>query len=120
MPALRVPSRALAAAALIVIAAPGSSTASDATNAARAYVAQNQQSLGLTDADLAELTVSSEVKSRHNGVTHVYLQQRYGGIDVHAALMTVSIGRNGAVLSATGRFVSTAAAGPGSALTRAE
>ena len=49
---------------------------------ARAYVTTNRQQFGLSASDVQDIAVSSVVPSRHNGVTHVYLQQRYRGIEV--------------------------------------
>ena len=62
--------------------ASGATPAADATGAALSYVQTNKNKLGVTGADLREIAVSNTVVSRHNGVTHVYLQQRHRGIDV--------------------------------------
>jgi hypothetical protein len=75
------------------------------SEAARSYVQRNLQALGLTAADAAGMVVSSEVRSRHNGITHVYWQQRHLGIDVHAAILNVNVRADGTVLSAGNRFV---------------
>ncbi|MBC6698957.1 T9SS-dependent M36 family metallopeptidase [Hymenobacter sp. BT190] len=68
------------------------------------YLQQHQQQLGLTDATLADLVVSSETMSRHNGVKHFYLQQQYQGIDIHGALSTVSLSAADQVLNVEARF----------------
>jgi hypothetical protein len=72
--------------------------------AAARYLQQHQQRLGLTDATVADLVVSSETMSRHNGMKHFYLQQQYRGLDIHGALSTVSLSRTDQVLSVEGRF----------------
>jgi hypothetical protein len=101
----------LARAAVAVVLAtgvggPGSaSAADDPATVALDYVERHKQAFGLTGSDVKELAVSSVVSSRHNGVTHVYLQQRHRGIDVHTGVFTVNVGRDGAVLSAGSRFV---------------
>src|SRR5262245_44644485 len=59
------------------------------------------------------MAISSTVASAHNGVTHVYLQQRYRGIDVWDAILTVSIGADGRVISSGSRFVSNIASAAG-------
>jgi extracellular elastinolytic metalloproteinase len=96
--------------------------AEQATQTARAHLLQQAHESGLSSSDLGDLAVSSVVPSRHNGVTHVYLQQRHGGIDVHGAIATVNVGADGRVISAGNRFVAglAAAAGRASASKSAE
>jgi extracellular elastinolytic metalloproteinase len=77
----------------------------DPANVARRWVDQHQQELGLTGSDIRELAVSSTVRSSHNGITHVYLQQRYRGIDVNNALLTVSVRGSDVVSTSSSRFV---------------
>ena len=123
-------SRTLCAASVLSLAlAPAPSWAeSGAAQAARAYLQQNLAALGLTPADADDVQVSSEVASGHNGVTHVYLQQRYRGIDVHTGIVTVNVAADGHVISAGSRFVANiaeaaagqrAARGPAEAVQRA-
>ena len=45
------------------------------------YVDAHKGELGLTSGDLADLVVSDQYRTKHNGVTHVYLQQRLGGVE---------------------------------------
>ena len=90
----RMSQQALGVAALLwVAAAPKawSQTPTGPTAVARDYVQQNKQGFGLTGSDVNEMVVSSEVASRHNGVTHVYLQQQYRGIDVQDGIITVNV-----------------------------
>src|SRR5688572_11926798 len=96
---------ALAGGAALVVASVSGAAAGPAADAARDYLQQNKKLYGLTGSDLSEVTVSSEVLSAHNGITHVYLQQVYRGIDVHTAIFTVNVRPDGSVLSASGRFV---------------
>jgi extracellular elastinolytic metalloproteinase len=91
--------------ALVAVPGAGSAPAEPGTSAAVdtafAYVDQNLASLGgLSAADASDLAVSSSYRDAHNGVTHVYLQQRYKGITVTDALATVNIGANGQVIYA--------------------
>lgn len=100
-----------AAAALALAFAPAFAvSASSPADVARDYVKANKQSFGLTGSDVNDMTVSSEVRSAHNGVTHVYLQQTHRGIPVHAAILTVNVAADGSVVSAGSRFVSGLAA----------
>ncbi len=87
--------------------------AGSAVDVAREYAQQHKQDLGLTGPGLDEMAVSSEVYSRQSGVTHVYFQQRYRGIDVHTAILNVSVSADGQVLSASSRFVPGLAAAAG-------
>lgn len=73
--------------------------------AAIAYVRAHATSLGLTPADVDDVIVVSQTVSGQTGVSHVYLRQRRGGIDVWGADMTVNIARDGRVVSRAGNFV---------------
>jgi hypothetical protein len=93
--------------------AAGAAPPEKATETARAYLLQQRGESGLSKSDLGDLAVSSVVPSVHNGVTHVYLQQRHDGIDVHGAIATVNVGADGRVISAGHRFVTGLAAAAG-------
>lgn len=69
------------------------------------YLRQNAARLGLTETDLADLVVKDQYTTQHNGVTHLYLRQRYHGIEVYNADININIGRNGAVINLGNRFV---------------
>ena len=60
---------------------------------------------GLTSADIADVIVTSELLSEHSGVTHIYLRQRFGGIDVHGAEMNVNVVKDGRVFGVGNSFV---------------
>ena len=108
MHARRALARAVAAAAvagLVVASGAMSKPSADATQTALAYVAEHKQELGLSGSDVNEIAVSDVVRSSHNQVTHVYLQQRYRGIDVHNGLINVNVAGDGSVLSTGNRFV---------------
>jgi hypothetical protein len=64
---------------LALVAAWQSHAAGTASRAALEYVQRHKQDFGLTGSDIREISVSSEVASAHNGITHVYLQQRHRG-----------------------------------------
>ena len=99
-----------------VAVAPSSVTAAnrsvpvDPVQVARDYVQRHSQDLGLAPSDIAELAVSSVVSSRDNGVTHVYLQQRFAGIEVDGGIINVNVLKDGGVISAGNRFVANIAA----------
>ena len=72
--------------------------------AALEHLHQQKQLLQLTDADLTDLAVTSETRSAHNGLRHLYLQQRYRGIPIHNAISTVTMRGDAEVLSVGNRF----------------
>lgn len=72
------------------------------------YLAQAQahllrQSPQLNPADLEEMAVISQYESQHNGVTHVYWQQRHQGIDIYNAIAGFHF-KNGQIVFATERL----------------
>lgn len=69
------------------------------------YLNEHRSELKLTEADLADYEVKNMVVSQHNGLTHVYLQQRHEGIAVRNAILNLNIMENGKVLSVGNRFV---------------
>ncbi len=88
--------------------------------AALAHLALSAEQLGLSSAEVAEVTVSSEVPTRHNGLTHVYLQQQVGGLEVVNAVTNIAIDRRGKVFHTASTFVpqvSSKAAGQVAAVT---
>lgn len=87
--------------------------AADATAAALGFAQKNKKELGLTRSDINDLVVSSKVVSKHTGVTHVYLQQRYRGIEIFNAIINVNVAADGSILSAGTSSVSNVAAAAG-------
>lgn len=69
------------------------------------YLKQHFQELGLTATDIANYAVSSVVVTKHNQLTHVYLQQTHAGIPVHNAILNANILADGNMLSLGNRFV---------------
>lgn len=94
--------------AVAVVAVGSAATAgagNSASDVAREHLQRNRRQLGVTAADVAQAVVSSVVPSRHNGMTHVYFEQRYGGIAVLDGIANVNVRPDGSVLSAGSRFV---------------
>jgi uncharacterized repeat protein (TIGR01451 family) len=71
----------------------------DPLEIALTYLGQAGVSLGLAEADLADLVVTDRYTSRHNGVTHLYLRQTYAGIQVYNATVNANIAADGSVIS---------------------
>jgi extracellular elastinolytic metalloproteinase len=104
---------------------PSSQASREPRVVALEYVRAHASELGVTPADVEDVAVTSESKSKQSGASHVYLQQRYRGIPVWGADLTVNIARDGRVVGAEGHFVSrlaaaAAAAPAGPTLTAAE
>ncbi|MEU5721805.1 hypothetical protein ABZ783_08270, partial [Micromonospora sp. NPDC047738] len=69
-----------------------------AKDIAMAYLRAHPDDFKVAAGDLSDLVVASSSTSRHNGVTHVNLAQRYKDLDVFGAVTTVSIARDGSVI----------------------
>jgi extracellular elastinolytic metalloproteinase len=108
----------LVAAVVALVLVPGSMSASDAgsqSSAAAAgdaldialsHVRTSTTELGVMSADVADLFVTSRYTSRHNGVTHVNLNQRFRDLEVFGGHATVNVAADGRVVFVGGRFVS--------------
>jgi uncharacterized repeat protein (TIGR01451 family) len=64
---------------------PSATQAQSFFETARNYLISQQAKGDFTESDLADLMVTSSYRSEHNGVTHLYLRQRYQGIEVFGA-----------------------------------
>ncbi|MFN7783206.1 MAG: M36 family metallopeptidase [Lysobacterales bacterium] len=71
---------------------------------ASAYLQRDFARFQLSGNEL-EHRVRDVVPTRHNGLTHVYLQQTVEGIDVDGAITTVNVMRDGVILSVADAFV---------------
>lgn len=91
-------------------ASMGTGAQGGAVETARLYIERNRQALGLSASDTGDMVVNNAVRDDHSGVTHVYFQQRYRGIDVFNAILNASVMPNGTVLAVGNRFVSNIAA----------
>ena len=72
---------------------------------ARSYLEQNKQALGLSNQDISGALVTDQYTSSHNGVTHIYMRQRYQGLEVHSANININIAADGSVINVGNRFV---------------
>jgi hypothetical protein len=108
----------LVAAVVGLVLVPGSMSASDAGSEsepatdvgdplgiALSHVRANTAELGVMSADVADLFVTSRYTSRHNGVTHVNLNQRFRGLEVFGGHATVNVAADGRVVFVGGGFV---------------
>ena len=75
------------------------SAAGDPLDLARGFVRDNHAALGLDEADLQEWILTDRTFSSHNALTHLYLRQRLGGIEVHGGDLSVSVTADGRLLA---------------------
>ncbi|MEZ4892349.1 MAG: M36 family metallopeptidase [Saprospiraceae bacterium] len=61
--------------------------------------------LGLTNEDVAETNVNYEYTTKHNGVTHVWVQQQHLGIPVFNGLIGLNVSKKGEVFTVGHQFV---------------
>lgn len=61
--------------------------------------------LGLTQQDVADTRITDEFVSKHNGLTHVWVQQQHQGIPVFNALIGLHVAKDGNVYTVGHRFV---------------
>jgi extracellular elastinolytic metalloproteinase len=98
-------------------------TPSPAAERALRYVRAHASALGVTPDDLSDITVTGETASPHTGVTHVYVRQRFNGIEIAGADVTVHIAPNGTMTHQAGSLISNVASAanrPRPALSRSD
>lgn len=69
------------------------------------FLKENPAQFKLGAADVADIRVTDEYATKHNGLTHVWIQQQYHGIPVFNALLGLHVKSNGEVLHLAHRFV---------------
>lgn len=69
-------------------------------------LAEGFDGLGLAADDVSDVAVVGQAPGRKTGVTHLWLQQRYAGIEVHNATQSVAVSAQGTVRLSDSRFVS--------------
>jgi extracellular elastinolytic metalloproteinase len=69
------------------------------------YLRQHVGDYGLSSADLADVVTSKSYVSRHNGVTHVVLQQRHQQVPVYAGASKANVARDGSIINLYSNFV---------------
>ncbi|MDZ4701131.1 MAG: M36 family metallopeptidase [Rhodothermales bacterium] len=74
------------------------------SDATARFIKEHAQALGITQADLASLVVTDQYVSKHNGVTHIILQQFFEEVPVFGAQINLSITAEGQILHVANRF----------------
>ncbi|MEO1518702.1 MAG: T9SS-dependent M36 family metallopeptidase [Bacteroidota bacterium] len=70
------------------------------------YLMDHRDDWDLSEADLKQYRVRDTYTSKHNGVTHIYLNQQFNGVDVRNAITSVHVMPDNRVLGANNRFLS--------------
>jgi Zn-dependent metalloprotease len=95
---------------LACAASAPSQAQSTAASRALEYVRAQASALGVAPADLADLVVTSETVSPQTRVTHVYVRQRFRGIEIVGGDVTVAIAPDGKITHQAGSIVTNVAA----------
>ncbi len=77
----------------------------DPLDIALAYLRAHTADFGLMSADLNDVVVKDRYVSKHNGVTHIYLRQRLGGIEVFNGDINVNVTQDGRIINVGTNFV---------------
>lgn len=80
-------------------------TAGDPLQIARQFLDGHAAELGLSSTDLANFVVSDRYTDEPSGITHIYLRQTYGGLEVMNADLSIGISGQGEVISVASSFV---------------
>lgn len=78
---------------------------SNATETALRFLQGNPAQFNLTREDVSDVRVTDAYVSKHNGVTHVWVQQQHAGIPVYNALFGLHVKPDGSVLHVGHRFI---------------
>lgn len=81
-------------------------TATDPRETALRFLQENPSKFGLRKADVADVRVTDSYLTKHNGVTHVWVQQQHQGIPLFNGLFGLHVKPDGKVLTVGHRFVS--------------
>ncbi|HSH02645.1 MAG TPA: M36 family metallopeptidase [Anaerolineae bacterium] len=74
-----------------------------ALDIAMRYLDENREAYGLSIKDIANLEVDDIYRSS-NGVTHIFLQQRYRGIEVYNGIININVAEDGSIMNVGNRF----------------
>ncbi|MER2998253.1 T9SS-dependent M36 family metallopeptidase [Pontibacter populi] len=84
---------------------PLTANSQSALDKAMQHIQQTKAEHKLTTADLADYVVTDQYTSKNNGVTHIYLRQRFQGIEIVGANININISKDGQVINMGNRFI---------------
>jgi extracellular elastinolytic metalloproteinase len=95
----------LAVGAIVLIAVfPQAQNISSAKETALRFLQGTPTQFNLTREDVSDVRITDAYVSKHNGLTHVWVQQQYAGIPVYNALFGLHVRPDGSVLQSRPRF----------------
>ncbi len=77
----------------------------DALDIAFAYLYEHAAELSIEARDLDEAFVKDQYLSKHSGISHIYLSQTVGGIEIDRAQIGIHIAADGSVVSVNSSFL---------------
>lgn len=96
----------LAVGAILVVAfSLRAQNVSSAKETALRFLQGNPTQFNLTREDVSDVRITDAFVSKHNGLTHVWVQQQHAGIPVYNALFGLHVRPDGSVLHLGHRFV---------------
>ncbi|MBD1395572.1 T9SS-dependent M36 family metallopeptidase [Pontibacter sp. JH31] len=90
---------------LLLMLTPGFVHAQSALDVALRHIDQQKANFKLNAADLSDYVVTDQYVSKKSGITHIYLRQRFQGIEVVDANININIDRDGNVINMGNRFI---------------
>ena len=87
------------------IGTPSAPSKADPLDISLDHLERNRAALGFGAADFDEIVVRNRYRTEKSGLTHLYLRQQVGGIDVEGADLVAAIDRDGRMLSQGDRLV---------------
>lgn len=96
----------LAVGAILVIAfSPRAQNISSAKETALRFLQGNPAQFNLSREDVSDVRITDAYATKHNGLTHVWVQQQHAGIPVYNAMFGLHVRPDGSVLHLGHRFV---------------
>ncbi|MFZ0545814.1 MAG: M36 family metallopeptidase [Candidatus Promineifilaceae bacterium] len=71
----------------------------------RNYLDSHKADYGLGSADLADVIITDQYTDAYNGVTHIYMRQRYQGIEVAFGNLSANVAADGSLINLHSNFV---------------
>ncbi|WP_302467790.1 T9SS-dependent M36 family metallopeptidase [Pontibacter liquoris] len=90
---------------LFLLLLPLTANAQSALQTALRHIDETKKDYKLSAADIADYVVTDQYVSKNNGITHLYLRQRFQGIEVEGANININIDRDGNVINIGNRFI---------------
>lgn len=91
--------------ACVVLSSMGSNLFAQSKAAIQAFLESRQAELELKSSDIQNWSITDEYQTKHNGMTHVYIQQEYNNVPVFNGLANFNIDKDGKILSMGDRLV---------------